>query len=204
MKIVILGANGRVGSRVAAELLRRGHEVTAVLHKRNTRVPEGAKSICADLRNTQQVETILHDADAVVCALSSWHTPTHDALSSAMQVVIPVMETRGIRRIVSISGDIADVPGEKLSLRKKIVHRLTFGVVKKVIEDSETHITLLDKSSLDWTVVRPGIMTSSSRTSYQLQEKHPIIPLISRSAVVQAVADLVETSDFNKQSPYIF
>ena len=204
MRIVVLGANGRVGSRVATELLCRGHEVTAVLHKHTTRVPEGAKTINVDLGDAQQVKTVLHDADAVVCALSSWHTPGHNALSSAMQVVISVMESLNIQRIVSISGDIASIPGEKLSLRKKIVHRLTFGVVKKVIDDSEAHIALLDKSSLDWTVVRPGIMTSSSRASYKLQEKHPIVPFISRSAVVQAVSDLAETFDFSKQSPYIF
>jgi putative NADH-flavin reductase len=72
MKLVVFGATGNVGQRVAAEALRRGHEVTGVV-----RDPESVQSpdprvrlVKGDATNADSVAEVVRGADAVVSAIS--------------------------------------------------------------------------------------------------------------------------------------
>lgn len=203
MKVLILGANGKVGSMVARRLLRRGHSIVAGVHKNKTNVPRGAEIIALDITDQSSVERALSGCDAVVCALSSWHAPHHDVLGKAMRIVIPAMDKAGVRRIVSISGDVARVSGEKPGVAARFFHALAFGFVRKVVRDSEDHIKQLQKSNLDWTVLRPGVMTRSDRADYRLLARHPRSPFISRRAVAEAIVDQLEEPTYVRQSPFI-
>lgn len=203
MKVFILGANGHVGSQVAGELLKRGHAVLAVVHKNSGKVPADAQILHVDIGNTPALADVLQDVNAVVCALSSWHAPHHDVLSTAMKSVIPAMEQAGVTRIVTISGDVARVPGEMPSVMTKLFHAAAFGVVRAVVEDSEDHVRQLSESTLDWTAIRPTTMTSSRRTLYRLQMTHPWNLSVPRAAVVQAIADLVELGKYARQAPFV-
>jgi putative NADH-flavin reductase len=203
MKLLVLGANGKVGSRVCSELLERGHTVIASVHKSDSAVPKAATIHRTDLHDKSSVEEALKGCDAVICALSSWKSPDHDVLSSTMKTVVPAMEREGVRRIVSISGNVARLPNETPSLPLRVFHALLFGVPKQVIADSENHIAQLVSSHLDWTVIRPGIMTDSQHASYQLQLKPSRAMTIPRAAVVASLVDLVESSEFVHEAPYI-
>ncbi len=203
MKVLVLGANGKVGSRVVKRLIEHGHIVVAGVHSRSDAVPKEATTRTIDIKELHSLELALEGCDAVVCALSSWHAPNHDILATAIKTVIQAMDTKKVCRIVSVSGDVARVPGETAPFAVRLFHTFCFGVVKKVVEDSETHIKLLSESTLDWTVIRPGIMTASQNRGYTLRQSRPLVPLIPRDAVVEAIVDLAESGEFIKQSPYI-
>lgn len=203
MKIIVLGANGRVGSKVATRLLARGHSVVAAVHKSHANVPEAAEIFQINLDDRESIEKAITGCDAVVCALSSWNAPRHDVLATAMKLVIPIMEASGVKRIVSISGDVARVEGEKISLPIRLFHIFAFGPIQQVIADSEEHILLLSKSKVDWTVLRPGIMTSTEHSSYTLRSSHPFSVTIPRAAVVESIVDLVESDSYIRAAPFI-
>lgn len=203
MKILVLGANGKVGSRVAHELIARGHSVVAAIHNSKDNVPPEATLVSLDVTNSTAIIAALNGVDAVVCALSSWGSPDNYVLSSAMEAVIPAMQQAGVKRIVSVSGDVARLPGESSGLLTKAFHLLAFGPVRKVVEDSEKHLRMLYKSDLDWTVLRPTTMTSSENTKYKLVQTHPFSPVISRAAVVDCIVDLIETGGHIHKAPFI-
>ena len=203
MKVLILGANGRVGSRVAEKLLEAGHTVKAVVHKSKENVPVEAKIVTVDIHDRSALAHELANVDAVVCALSSWKAPHHDVLSTAMKSVISAMEQAGVARIVTISGDVARVPGEREGYLSRLFHVVAFGAIRSVVTDSEDHVRQLYESSLDWTVLRPAIMSSSSKETYRLQNRHPLSPFIPRAAVVKAIVDLVESDDCSRHAPFI-
>ena len=87
MKLVLFGATGNVGQRVAAEALRRGHEVIGVV--RNPAVVESpdprVRLVKGDATNAESVADVARGAEAVVSAISppiltenlevSLHTP---------------------------------------------------------------------------------------------------------------------------------
>ncbi|MBI3889244.1 SDR family oxidoreductase [Candidatus Saccharibacteria bacterium] len=203
MKILVLGANGRVGSKVVASLLGRGHSVVAAVHKSHANVPEAAEVFQINLEDRESIEKAIIGCDAVVCALSSWNAPKHDVLATAMKIIIPIMEASGVKRIVSISGDVARVEGENISLPIRLFHIFAFGPIRQVITDSEEHISLLGKSKLDWTVLRPGIMTSAEHGNYTLRSSHPFSITIPRAAVVESIVDLVESDSYVRAAPFI-
>lgn len=203
MKVLVLGANGKVGSRVVVELLKRGHTVVAGVHKNKDRVPKGAELVTLNIANQSSIEKGLQGCDAVVCALSSWHAPAHNVLGQTMHVLIPAMRQAKVRRIVSISGDVARVPNETPGLLTRIFHVFAFGIVGKVVRDSEEHLRLLYESDLEWTVFRPGLMTSSQSMAYRLCAKHPRSMFVTRNAVVAAIADELEVPTHVGEAPFI-
>lgn len=203
MKVVILGANGKVGSQVAAQLVAHGHEVIAGIHKRHDHVPDGAKTVEINIFDKTSLTKAISGADAVVCTLSSWHAPQHNVLSTAMKTVIPAMQQNNIKRIVSVSGDVARLPGEKPPLLTRLFHLLAFGIVKQVVADSEDHLQQLYDSDLSWTVLRPTTMTAAPHSNYKLQSTHPLQFTVPRAAVVKSIVDLIETPSHIKEAPFI-
>lgn len=203
MKVLVLGANGKVGSRVTLALLQRGHIVVAGVHKNKEHVPKGAELVTLDMADQSSIEGNLKGCDAVICALSSWHAPTHNVLSQAMRAIIPAMHQADARRIISISGDVARVPHEKPALLTRLFHTVAFGSIRKVVWDSEEHIRLLYDSDLEWTVLRPGIMTRLRSAAYRLQANHPHTLFVTRRAVVTAIVDQLEAPTHVRQAPFI-
>lgn len=72
MKIVLLGATGKVGAPVRDELLRRGHEVTAVVRDAG-RLPAETDSLHhhpGDVFEPDVLAGVLPGADVVVCSVA--------------------------------------------------------------------------------------------------------------------------------------
>ncbi|MDN6624314.1 MAG: NAD(P)H-binding protein, partial [Acidipropionibacterium jensenii] len=67
MNITVIGATGMVGSRVVAEALSRGHQVTAVT--RGGTAVEGTTPVAADLSDTAAVVDLINASDATVIAV---------------------------------------------------------------------------------------------------------------------------------------
>ena len=66
MKIAVYGATGMIGSQIAAEAVRRGHEVTA-LSRRGAAI-EGAESLVADRADVETYRSVAEAHDVVVLA----------------------------------------------------------------------------------------------------------------------------------------
>jgi putative NADH-flavin reductase len=68
----VFGATGNVGQRVAAEALRRGHEVTGVVRDPNAvQSPDPrVRLVKGDATNAESVAQLVRGADAVVSAIS--------------------------------------------------------------------------------------------------------------------------------------
>lgn len=203
MKILVLGANGKVGSGVARELIARGHTVVAGIHRNKDAVPAQASIITIDIHDKDSIVKALTSIDVVICALSSWGAPKKNVLSTAMETVIPAMEQVGVKRIISVSGDVARLPGETPSLLTRLFHLMAFGPIRDIVHDSENHLQQLSNSHLDWTVLRPTTMTTNPHAGYKLQLTHPVSPLIPRAAVIASIVDLAETNSYLHEAPFI-
>jgi hypothetical protein len=69
MKITVIGATGMIGSRVVAEAVRRGHDVTAI--SRSVTSVEGASACLAmQLNDTNAVLNAIKGSDAMVFSVS--------------------------------------------------------------------------------------------------------------------------------------
>lgn len=69
MKVAVIGATGNAGSRITTELLKRGHDVRAIVRSRD-KIPStnGIEVANSDLSDAAQLAEVLKGADAVVSA----------------------------------------------------------------------------------------------------------------------------------------
>lgn len=206
MRVVIFGANGKVGKLVVAEALGRGHTVTAFVHKHSDFESNPNLHIArGDIHNSQDVAAAIQGADAVVSALGSWGTQSKDIVSSGMANIIPAMEKFGVKQIISLTGSDARAAGDELGL----VHRVSYPFLKlvagKILRDGEKHIELLAASQLNWTVLRsPAMNTRGEAEQYTLNMQRPLPwQTVHRNAVAQAMLDQLELKEWTARAPYI-
>lgn len=191
--IVIFGAAGRVGGLLTEYALADGHIVTAFVHRHHNLPKHPNLTIFqGDIYNTADVEAAIAEVDVVLSTLSSWGTPKKDVLSTAVTNIIPTMRQHRINRIISLTGAEARANGDELGIIHRFAHLGISIIGGKVLRDGEHHIELLEKSGLDWTVVRSPIMRSGSLQKYQLDKRRPLPwALINRKAVARAMADQI-------------
>ncbi|ETF00259.1 3-beta hydroxysteroid dehydrogenase [Advenella kashmirensis W13003] len=97
MKIAIIGVNGRVGSRIAAEALRRGHQVTGVVHStRTANAPAGVAIVQGDANQPDALAPLLRGHDAVVSAVRF-----HDLKAAPLLQALKLAE---VKRLLVVGG----------------------------------------------------------------------------------------------------
>jgi putative NADH-flavin reductase len=202
MKILVFGASGKVGRLLVRELLRRGHDVTAFVHSHELPPADRLTNVHGDIYDRASVEATLPGHDVVISTLGSWGTKEKNVLSTAMEKIVPAAETHGIRHLISLTGDGAQAPGDKITLVKHLTHPILNLVAPKILRDGEDHIAIIAKSSLNWTVLRAPVMTDGNETAYEFSTKSSSL-LISRRAVAFALADLAEINSWPRSAPFI-
>lgn len=95
MKIAILGATGRAGSEIAAELARRGHDVLAISRKPGP-ASDHVTPLALDASDSRALTAALRGQDAVVSAMRFADT---DA-----QALIAAIAASGVPRFLVVGG----------------------------------------------------------------------------------------------------
>ncbi|POR46063.1 hypothetical protein B0G62_12745 [Paraburkholderia eburnea] len=168
LKIALFGATGMVGSRIAAEAARRGHQVSAFV-RQPERVAAGpnVQAAKADLLDAAQVALAARGHDVVA---SAYAPPTSqlDDLQTATRALIDGTRAAGVTRLVVVggAGSLEVAPG------KQLVDTEGFPDAYKPI--ALAHRIALDQyrplTDLDWTffapaaLIAPGERTGTFRT----------------------------------------
>jgi uncharacterized protein len=108
MKIALVGVTGRVGSRLAVELLSRGHAVTGIALHVPPEVRPGRTILQADATKPESLAPRLQRHDAVVGS-SRFVTSDADALIAAAK-------TAGVKKLLVVggAGSLEVAPGKAL------------------------------------------------------------------------------------------
>ena len=121
MKIVLFGATGNVGRRVAAEALSRGHEVVGVVRDPATGAASDARIrlVKGDATNADSVAELVRGADAVVSAISPRTNARGLAAPSLVQnarAIIAGLGRTGVKRVLFVggAGSLEVAPGRQL------------------------------------------------------------------------------------------
>jgi putative NADH-flavin reductase len=207
VKIVVFGANGRIGHLVVEGAIDAGHDVTAFVHHKsklsgNTKL----KIVQGDIHRRQDVARAVKGSGAVISALGSWGTKSKDIVSSGMANIIPAMQSGGVERIISLTGADARAQGDKPGIVNRLSHTLIkLGPPRKILADGEEHIRLLERSGLDWTVVRSPIMNErGDAMRFKLTGERPMPwATVNRRSVAAGMLRLIEDRKYSRQAPFI-
>jgi putative NADH-flavin reductase len=152
MKVALIGATGKSGLRLQAELLRRGHQVTAVVRSpEKVKAQPGVTTAKSDLSDAEQIAQALKGADAVVSA----YGPPADDTDQLMGVTKRIVEAanKNGQRVLVVGGaaNLFVAPGVTL---------LASGYLpESYLPISRSHAAVLEnlgKSDADWTYFSPA------------------------------------------------
>jgi nucleoside-diphosphate-sugar epimerase len=199
MKIVIFGASGRTGSIILEMALTEGHYVTAYIRSKRSIVKRHAnlKYVVGQLNDNQKLKEAISGADACFSALGGnsliHHSPE---IIEGIDSIVNVMESEGVKRFIYLSSIGA---GESRSYMPLPLRFLIADLILRVpLADHTKNENRIYKSSLQWTVIRPGGLNDNDVTdiiSYGCEKTHLIgSPSISRASVavfmLQQLTDL--------------
>jgi len=148
MKVALIGISGRVGSRLAAELLKRGHTVTGIARNINkVGARDGLVVKRGDATAASALAPLLAGHDAVVSA-SRFQTSDATALVDAVKKA-------GVKRLLVVggSGSLEVAPGYAL----KDAPQFPPAFKPEASAGSEFLTTLRREDVLAWTFLSPSV-----------------------------------------------
>ena len=165
MRVAVFGASGRTGRPLVEQALAAGHEVTAFVrdaaklgtsHEKLT-VVEG------DVKDPAKVHEAVAGADAVLSALGHTKSSTKDVQTVGTANIVAGMQEAGVRRLVSLTGAGVSDPKDEPKFFDKAITTLLKLLQKDVLEDGEKHARVIEKSGLDWVIVRGPMLTEGEK-----------------------------------------
>lgn len=161
MNVAVIGATGKTGQRVTAELLQRGHHVTAVVrnpskvqHHKNVSV------VTSDLSDAKQIADALKGADAVVSAYGAPADDVEQVISLTRRITDAAKQNKQRLLVVGGAASLFVAPGVTV-LASGFLPEFAIPIATahgKVLED-------LRHSDADWTYFSPaGLFEPGERT----------------------------------------
>lgn len=164
MKVLVVGATGKVGRVAVERMLQEGHEVTAFARrpgKLGLRAP-GLRLWAGDAMQPQAVSDAVAGQDAVVVTLGAGLKRSGTVRSDGTLNVIRAMHEHGVTRLVCQSTLGAHESWSNLNFFWK---RIMFGLLlRPVFLDHELQEKLVRASGLNWTIVRPSAFAEGPAT----------------------------------------
>lgn len=166
MKLIVFGATGGTGMRLLEQACAARHQVTAVVRapaKLRWSHPD-LTTVRADVMNAAEIEPIVRNADAVVSALGSrdGRAPT-TVCSDGVSSIVSAMTATGTRRLVVVSAAGITSEGDG-PLTRLLVKPILQRVLRNPFDDMRRMEDVVRACSLDWTIVRPPMLTDGPRT----------------------------------------
>jgi uncharacterized protein len=149
MKVALIGASGQAGSRILAELVRRGHQVTGIArHPEKIASGAGVTVKKGDVSDKEGLIALLKGHDVVI---SSVHFSASDPT-----ILIEAARASGAKRyfVVGGAGSLEVAPGVKL------IDTPEFPAIYKTEagKGGEFLDLLRGEKILDWTFLSPSAM----------------------------------------------
>ena len=191
MRIVIAGGHGQIALRLEQLLAARGDEVAGIIRKAEQSDDlrkAGAEPLLLDLESAsvEEVTSHLQGAEAAFFAAGAGPgsgTDRKDTVDKGAAVLFADAAVRaGVRRFVVVSSMGADPKHEGDEV---------FDAYLRAKGAADEYVRGLD--ALDWTILRPGMLTNDAGTGQVRLEAHTGRGPIPRDDVAAALAELLDT-----------
>jgi len=209
-RVVVMGGSRGIGLETVKVLLKEGHEVVAFSRgaERLQLSNPALLKVSGDATSEGDVRTAIEGADVVIQALGvpvnlKLITGPIDLFSSATQTLISVMESTGVRRLIAVTGFGAGDSESAVNCFQKIPFNMIFG---HAYSDKSIQEKNIKKSDLDWTIVRPGVLTNGPlKPGYRVRQhrrewRNGIIP---RAAVADYISRILHDPSTHGTDPVL-
>jgi putative NADH-flavin reductase len=169
-------------------------------------LPGAASIVAGDARDESVLLKALVGCDAVVSAIGTKMSPFKDVtiLSAATSALVKAMANQGVNRLICMTGlGAGDSRGHGGFLFDRLVLPL---LLKRVYQDKDRQEAIIRQSQLDWTLVRPMILTNKP-PSGKVQATVDLAGVhggsISRADVARFIVGELSANRWVRQSPLL-
>jgi len=207
MKIIIFGAAGDVGSRIVAEAMARGHDVTAVIRSKTQRakLPTRVNVRIGDASIASTVSALALGQDLIISALRP--KEGSEALLAPLSNAILNGAAAANVRVLIVGGaaslKIPDGSGETVLTAPDFLPDHVVPIARACFAQYET---ILKNDGADWTYLTPPAMLipGERRAAYQTGLDHLLtdsegISQISMEDLAVALLDEAETPKYRRR-----
>ena len=198
--VVVLGATSGIGALTVDAALDRGLRVRGFARSADSLAPrDGLDPFAGDAQNPDDLARALEGARAVIYALGIrerasmiWQKET--LFSRTTTTLIGAMQATGVHRLIAVTGFGAGRSRDAMSAPEKLGQNAVLG---RVYDDKTRQEALIMQSALDWTIVRPVILTNGARSGKARVLRSPQDwrnGLVSRRDVAAYLVDAVVDS----------
>lgn len=205
VQVLIVGASQGIGLQAAQQAVAAGYEVRAFARSATAIAlsDPNLQKVRGDALKTEDVQAALVGMDVVIqtlgVRLGDLFRPVH-LFSEATRVLIAAMKTQGVKRLICVTGFGAGDSRANISYLQRMPFQIVFG---RAYEDKSLQERLIMESGLEWTIVRPGVLTGGPRTG-----RYKIISeaaqwrngIISRSDVAEFLVRQIEDQTYSRRA----
>jgi len=169
-EILVIGASRGIGLETVRTALRAGHSVRA-LARSAASIPikdAALEKVPGDALDRSTIQNALKDVDVVIQTLGVDFSPRlivagTTLFSESTRILVDAMKAAGVKRLITVTGlGAGDSRGHGGFGYDWIVFPL---LLKRVYNDQEVPGWIVRSSGLDWTIVRPGLLTNRPATN---------------------------------------
>jgi len=172
-RILILGANGQLARHTTAHLLANTTTSLTLVLRRAGRLsnpdPIRVRIVEGDALDREALVAAMDGQDVVYANLAG-------AMAQQARTIVDAMHATGLKRLIFISsmGIYGEVPGE---------------VYRSVLDPYRDSAAVIEKSDLEYTILRPGWFTHDQAIDYRLTQKGD--PFHGHDVSLNSLSDLI-------------
>ena len=165
-RVLIIGASKGIGLETVRSALEAGHQVRALARSATSisLTHPQLEKVRGNALVREDVEAALQGVDVVIQTLgvsfAELFWPVH-LFSDATRVLVAAMAARGVKRLICVTGFGACDSRDSISVLQRLPFHAVFG---RAYADKSIQEQLIKETTLDWTIVRPGVLTGGVRT----------------------------------------
>jgi putative NADH-flavin reductase len=202
MKILILGATGATGKNLIEQAVKAGHDVTAYVRNpaKLLNLQNKIHIIPGELHDAIKLTEAVKGQDAVLSSLGYKNLFDKSLfVSKAIQTVINAMNLYGVKKIVYES---ASGVGGKESVSNPVLRFfLNLFHAANPFKDHFQVETILKNSAVNWTIIRPGMLTNGSlKGKYRSGVNLKRTIYISRADVAHCMLQAIDDKEMSNKS----
>jgi uncharacterized protein YbjT (DUF2867 family) len=168
-KVLIIGASRGIGLETVKAALRAGHRVRALARSAASLPIQDANldPVSGDALDRDTIRDALQDVDVVIQTLGVNFAPKlifdgTTLFSDSTRILVDAMKIAGVKRLIAVTGlGAGDSRGHGGMIYDSVVFPL---LLKRVYDDKDVQEWIIRSSGLDWTIVRPGLLTNRPAT----------------------------------------
>jgi putative NADH-flavin reductase len=167
--LLVIGASRGIGLETVKSTLRAGHSVRALARSAASIPIEDAslRKLSGDALDSDTIRNAIEGVDAVIQTLGvdisfrAIFEPT-TLFSRSTRILVDAMKQADVKRLVAVTGlGAGDSRGHGGFLYDAVAFPL---LLKRVYDDKDAQEQIIKSSGLEWTIVRPGLLTNSPPT----------------------------------------